>query len=73
MGNRISTQNCVGCGNPLLFPFNEYRACSVCTEKIKKVLYETKMKHISKDKHKGVVDVKRNKIFFPTRALGKDA
>lgn len=73
MGNRISNENCVGCGNPLLYPFNEYRTCSICTEKIKKVQYETKMKHISKDKHKGVLNVRRDKLFFATRPLGKDA
>jgi hypothetical protein len=73
MGNRIENELCVGCGNPLLFPFNEYRMCRICTEKVKKVLYETKMKHISKDKHKGVLDARRDRIFTATRPLGTDA
>jgi len=73
MGNRLKNELCVGCGNPLIFPFNEYRACRVCTEKIKKVLYETKMRRISKDTKKGVIDVKRSRILIATKPLGTDA
>jgi hypothetical protein len=73
MGNRIENECCVACGNPLLYPFNEYRTCRNCTEKIKKVIYETKMKHIDRDKRKAVLDVRRDKIYSATRPLGTDA
>lgn len=72
MANRIASQVCVACGNPLLFPFNEYRTCTICTEKIKKVQYETKMHRVSKDKRKGVLNVKRDRIWMATRPLGKE-
>jgi hypothetical protein len=73
MGNRIYNEVCVGCGAPLIFPFNEYRTCRLCTEKVKKVLYETKQKHINRDRKKGELNVKRDKIYTATRPLGVDA
>lgn len=44
--DKARTENmlCVGCGNPLILPINDYHACTKCTEKIKKVIYETKMR-----------------------------
>lgn len=72
MGNRIEGQVCIACGAPLLFPFNEFRTCSACTERLKKVQYETKQRHINRDKKKGVLNVKRDRIFMPTRPLGTD-
>jgi hypothetical protein len=73
MGNRIYNEVCVGCGMPLIFPFNEYRTCRTCTEKVKKALYETKMKRVNKDIRKGIIDKKRDPIWTATRPLGEDA
>jgi len=39
MGNRLEEGVCIGCGAPLII-FNEYNCCSVCTEKVKKRLYQ---------------------------------
>ena len=41
---RIDEGLCTMCGFPLLYPFNEFRMCSACTQRIKKVQYEVKMK-----------------------------
>ena len=70
---RIDTQSCVMCGNPLLYPFNEFRACTVCTEIMKKAQYEVKMHRHNKDRKKTILNVKRDPIFMATRPLGKDA
>ena len=43
MANRVNNELCVGCGNPLVYPFNEYRLCNVCLPKVGKSIYETKM------------------------------
>lgn len=73
MSNRIDGQVCTGCGAPLLLPFNEFRACSICTERLKKIVYETKQKHIDRDKKKGVLNVKRDRIWMARRPLGEKA
>ena len=72
MGNRIENELCVMCGAPLMYPFNEYRTCSVCTEKVKKAQYEAKMHRNNKDARKTHLHVKVNRIYMPTRPLGID-
>lgn len=47
--NRVNNELCVGCGMPLIYPFNEFRACSNCTPKIAKSIYETKMRKRDKN------------------------
>ena len=43
-GNRIENEVCVGCGDPLIFPFNQFRMCHACLEKTKKAIYQTSMR-----------------------------
>jgi hypothetical protein len=48
---------CIGCGIALIWPFNEYHACTQCTKVIAKAVYETKMR--KRDKTKGKVIMPR--------------
>ena len=43
MGNRLLEEKCIVCGEDLKLPFNSLRACSECTPKLMKVIYETRM------------------------------
>lgn len=43
MGNRIDEEVCLQCGTPLIYPFNQIRCCSKCTEIILRETYRTKM------------------------------
>lgn len=70
MTSRIDNECCVKCGNPLLYPFNEFRMCSPCTEIMLKIQYQIKMNRHNKDSKKTVLNVRRDRIFMPTRPLG---
>ena len=76
MANRIDNQLCVACGNPLLYPFNEFRTCTRCTEIIKRAQYNAKkdseMGRIRKDKRRTSLNVKRSPIFVATRPIGEE-
>lgn len=69
--NRLDKERCVSCGMDLLFPFNEFRACSQCTKKILKVQYQTKMRD-TKGKKPSVVLIGNN-FRFTTEPLGDKA
>ena len=61
MTNRVLAERCIGCGDDLLWPYNELMACSKCTPKIAQVIYETKMR--KRDK-KSKTQVHLNKGIF---------
>ena len=75
MANRIDSQLCVACGNPLLYPFNELRTCTRCTEIVKRAQYNA-MKDSEmgrrKNNRRTVLNVKRSPIFVATRPIGEE-
>jgi hypothetical protein len=65
MKENIRTENmlCIGCGNPLIIPINKFHACSKCTPKLEKVMYETRMRHRDKNnKTQQVLRPRRMKV-----------
>lgn len=72
MSNRIDSQLCVACGNPLLYPFNDLRACTRCTEIIKRAQYNAVTHKSSRDKRRTHLNVKRSPIFVATRPIGTE-
>jgi len=42
MGSRLNSGNCVDCGTPLIYPYNDYQCCSSCTAKIEAIVKKTK-------------------------------
>jgi hypothetical protein len=53
------------CGGVLIHPYNDYNTCSKCTETIKKVQYEIKMKKQRKEMGKP----KRNRTLHVGRVV----
>lgn len=41
---RTENMQCIVCGDPLVLPINKFHACSKCTPKLEKVVYETRMR-----------------------------
>jgi len=41
---RLDDDVCLSCGDPLIYPFNEYHMCSKCTRVVMRAIYETKMR-----------------------------
>ena len=70
MGNRIEDEQCVMCGDPLLYPFNQIRTCSVCEKIALRVVYETKMRQNDKSKNKNRTVLHRGQLKHSTEELG---
>lgn len=66
---RVAKEKCVGCGSELIWPFNEYNACSACTKKIMKSKWETKMHSHKKVRGRPIV-IPKGKLFVPKSELG---
>jgi len=70
MGNRLLEDVCLMCGGILIHPYNDYRTCSQCTEKVKKALYDySKKKERKEIRTKSVVN--KNAVVPQTAPRGQ--
>lgn len=70
-GNRLERGECLKCGTPLIFPFNEYRMCTQCIPWLMQALYRHKTAPKNKDKQK--VGKLFRKLRFPKGQVGRKA
>jgi len=71
MSDRITDEQCVMCGTPLLVPFNQIRTCSECEKVALRVVYETKMRKNDKSKNKEKLQIHRGQLLHATTELGE--
>jgi hypothetical protein len=69
MGDRIKEGKCIMCGEKLVYPYNDLRACSKCTPVLLNAIQQIKIK--ARNKNRPVVN--RANVVVPTTPLGVKA
>jgi len=68
--NRMADEICAGCGAPLIV-VNEFHMCDPCTEKIKGVIYKTKMRKRDKKSRTQKVIGRERRLHLTRDPLGE--